>query len=210
MCGSVICLAALASGCANTPALKPAAQASATLQEPSISSPDPRVKFKDGERYLTDLSESLGMPRETVCRELGRYDCFNQAFRIVLGGMEGPNLLVNQPLEVEALTAPIAYDRVALNICTSRVAMDAADPAKAVLYRSSGRAGAKAKQAWLRATADGIYDRVLRRPPTAEERNRLIGFYDDVRKSGDSPDPAKDWTVLGCFSVATSLEALFY
>jgi hypothetical protein len=210
MCGSAICLAVLACGCANTAAMEPAAQASATSQEPGVSSPDPRVKFKDGERYLADLGESLEMPRETICRELGRYDCFNQAFRIVLGGMEGPNLLVNQPLEVEALTAPIAYDRVALNVCTSRVAMDAAEPARAVLYRSSGKPGAKPKKAWLRATADGIYDRVLRRPPTAEERARLIGFYDDVRASGDSPDPAKDWTVLGCFSVATSVEALFY
>jgi hypothetical protein len=209
-CGSAICLAVLAIGCANTSATKPAAQTSAASQEQGVSSPDPRVKFKDGERYLADLGESLEMPRETICRELGRYDCFNQAFRIVLGGMEGPNLLVNQPLEVEALTAPIAYDRVALNVCTSRVAMDAAEPAKAVLYRSSGKPGAKAKQSWLRATADGIYGSVLRRPPTAEERARLIAFYDDVRASGESPDPAKDWTVLGCLSVATSLEALFY
>lgn len=201
-------LVALTAACATGP--DEDAAAGTSLPAVDVSSPDPRVKFKDGERYLSDLSDSLEMPRDAICRELGRYDCFTEAFRIVLGGMEGPNLLVNQPLEVEALTAPIAYDRVALNVCTSRVAMDAETPDTAVLFKRAGKPGTTPRPAWLRTTADEIYSRLLRRSPTPQERSRLIDFYRDVQASGESKDAARDWTVLGCFSVATSLEALFF
>jgi hypothetical protein len=198
----------LAAACATTGASTSPAL-TADLEAP-VASADPRVKYKDGERYLRDLSESLAMPRETICKELGRYDCFTDAFRIVLGGVEGPNLLVNQPLEVEALTSPIAYDRVALNVCASRVSLDAAEPAAAVLFKPSGKPGRKPGKAWLNSTADGIYAGVLRRDPTPAERSQLVAFYDEVAKTGAGGNPAKDWTILGCFAVATSLEALFY
>lgn len=58
----------------------------ALAQEAAPTSPDPRVKFKDGERYLRDLAESLEIPRSEICLELSRYDCADKAFRIVLGG----------------------------------------------------------------------------------------------------------------------------
>lgn len=194
--------------CANTE--DPAAPAFTADLEAPVASPDPRVKYKDGERYLRDLSDSLAMPREAICKELGRYDCFSDAFRIVLGGVEGPNLLVNQALEVEALTAPIAYDRVALNVCASRVGLDAADPTAAVLFKSAGKSGRKTSKAWLNAAANGIYSSVLRRDPTPIERSQLVAFYDEVAKTNAGPNAAKDWTILGCFAVATSLEAIFY
>lgn len=198
----------LAAACASTEA--PAAPAlTADLPAP-VASADPRVKYKDGERYLRDLSESLAMPRETICRELGRYDCFTEAFRIVLGGVEGPNLLVNQPLEIEALTSPIAYDRVALNVCASRVGLDAAEPAAAVLFKPSGKSARKPGKAWLNSTADGIYAAVLRRDPTPAERSQLVAFYDEIARTSAGGNAAKDWTILGCFAVATSLEAIFY
>lgn len=200
--------ALLTTGCASSP---PPAVASATLEPtPPVVSSDPRVKYKDGERYLGDLSDALGMDRATICRELGRYDCFTDAFRIVLGGAEGPNLLVNEPLEVEALTAPIAYDRVALHVCTSRVEQDIASPVSAVLFRPQDRSGRKASQAWLTETADTLYGTLLRRDATASERTQLVEFYNDVSRSKSTQDATRDWTVLSCFMVATSLEAIFY
>lgn len=81
----------LAAGCSTLPS---AGSASEPAQVASI---DPKVKFKDGDRYLGDLARALNMPRETVCKELGRYDCFSDAFRIVLGGVEAPNLTVHTP-----------------------------------------------------------------------------------------------------------------
>ncbi|MFM8375899.1 MAG: hypothetical protein ACKN9P_07580, partial [Phenylobacterium sp.] len=86
----------------------------ARAQEAAPASPDPRVKFKDGERYLRDLAESLEIPRKEICLELSRYDCADKAFRIVLGGVDPYEIRIMQPLDQASLASPIAFDRVAL------------------------------------------------------------------------------------------------
>src|SRR5690606_37542469 len=35
----------------------------------------PRVKYKSGARYASDLAAALDLERDAVCRELGLYDC---------------------------------------------------------------------------------------------------------------------------------------
>lgn len=212
-----LCLALLtnlAVACASSPQ---AATSQLASGEPApVASSDPRVKFKDGERYLRDLSANLNMPRESICKELSRYDCVTDAFRIVLGGVEAPNLLVNEPIENAALTSPIAIDRVALQVCASRVRMDREKPAEAVLFRTGafghdGRAKSPDK-AWLRSTADTIYGAVLMRSPSEAEISALTDFYATARngRPASSVDAVADWVTLSCFSVASSLEAVFY
>jgi len=203
---------ALSSACfAQTPP-KPA---KATQAEPAASA-DPRVKFKDGERYLRDLSTNLSIPRDEICRELGRYDCVTEAFRIVLGGVQAPDLSVNMPLEEAALTAPIALDRVAMHVCLTRVQRDLAEPKKAVLIGPGafGPHGAAAKPAaaWLKATTTNIYGAILLRSPTPAELVQMSAFYDEVRNGRKANDPvvASDWATLSCFAVASSLENTFY
>src|SRR4051812_339190 len=97
---------------------------------------DPRVKFKDGERFVRDLADGLSLPRDQVCKELGKYDCNDQAFKIVLGGVEPYDMRILDPLENASLAAPIAMDRVALHACTTRVMQDIATPASAVLFKA--------------------------------------------------------------------------
>jgi len=177
---------------------------SAAAQTPA--SPDPRVKFKDGERYLRDLAAALELPRDSICRELSQYDCFSDAFRIVLGGVEPYRIRVVEPQEKASLTAPIALDRLAMHACTRRVEEDVKSPAGAVLFRATK---ARPDRKWKQQTATVIYDRILRRTPTAEETARLVSFYDAVaRKAGSTA--SRDWTVLACFTVASSLESVFY
>jgi hypothetical protein len=207
-------LAALAAACTSTPqAASP--QLSATSPSP-VASSDPRVKFKDGERYLRDLSANLQMSRESICKELSQYDCMTDAFRIVLGGVEAPNLLVNEPIENAALTSPIAVDRVALQVCANRVHMDREKPTAAVLFKTGafgrdGRAKAPDK-AWLHDTADTIYGAILLRSPSEGEIRALTDFYSTARhgRPANSVDAAADWVTLSCFAVASSLEAVFY
>jgi hypothetical protein len=181
-----------------------------------VASVDPRVKFKDGERYLRDLSANLDIPREEICKELSRYDCMTDAFRIVLGGVEAPNLLVNEPIEDAALTSPIAVDRLALHVCTNRVRMDKEKPADAILFKAGafGREGrAKGPEiAWLNSTADAIYGSVLLRTPSEQEVQNLAAYYAQVAdgRAANSPEVAADWVTLSCFAVASSLEAVFY
>ena len=63
------------------------APAVVSAQEAAPASTDPRIKFKDGERYLRDLSETFEIPRDEICLELSRYDCSNKAFRITLSAL---------------------------------------------------------------------------------------------------------------------------
>ena len=201
---------ALAAVAALTAAVTPALAAGAASTPAPGASLDPKIKFKDGERYLGDLASALDMPRDTVCKELGQYDCFRDAFRIVLGGVEAENLGVNVPLEDEALTAPIALDRAALHVCVNRVKLDLDDPKHAVLLKGApkGKPGA----GWMKSTTANIYDRILSRVPTASETKQLTAFYGQVAvKDGKAnPDAAKDWVTLSCFATASSTENVFY
>lgn len=207
-------LAAMATACTSTP--QPM-EIQLTAEAPApVASADPRVKFKDGERYLRDLSANLNIPRDQICKELSQYDCMTDAFRIVLGGVEAPNLLVNEPIENAALTSPIAIDRVALHVCTNRVRMDRERPKDAVLFKAGafgrdGRAKAPDK-AWLHDTAETIYGAVLLRSPSEKEIRGLTDFYTEVKdgRPANSIDVAADWVTLSCFAVASSLEAVFY
>lgn len=188
----------------------------ANAQPPAAPAPaavgaslDPRLKLKDGDRYLRDLSANLEIPRAEICQELGRYDCFSDAFRIVLGGVDAEHLGINEPLSQEALTAPIALDRVALQVCVNRLARDVADPANAVLLKGLGRSGPT--RAWMRRTAGELYGRILARAPSASETAKLLAFYKTVEASNvPAEDRARDWVTLGCFAVASSTENVFY
>jgi len=212
----LVAIGALATACASAPETTSLPMAAVAETPAPVPSADPRVKFKDGERYLRDLSANLNIPREDICKELSRYDCMSDAFRIVLGGVEAPNLLVNEPIETAALTSPIAVDRVALHVCTNRVRMDREAPADAVLFKTGafgkdGRAKSPDK-AWLNATADAIYGSILLRSPSEREIATLASFYKQVAdgRPAGSQDIAADWVTLSCFAVASSLEAVFY
>lgn len=201
----------LAASAALLGAAAPALAADNNAAPGPTASMDPKIKFKDGERFLGDLASALQMPRDAACKELGQYDCFRDAFRIVLGGVEAENLGVNVPLEDEALTAPIAVDRAALHVCVNRVKLDIDDPKKAVLLKGAPKNG-KPSRGWMKTTTANIYDRILSREPTASESAKLTAFYDQVAvKDGKAnPNAVKDWVTLGCFVTASSVENIFY
>lgn len=177
-------------------------------QEAAPASTDPRIKFKDGERYLRDLAETLEIPRDEICRELSRYDCSKQAFRIVLGGVDPYDARVMQPLDQATLASPIAFDRVALQVCANRVAKDKADPGKALLFKP---AAGRPDRAWRDALTDRLYDRILRRDASAAERDRMAAFLQGVEgRTGRSAQGQSEQTLLACFALASSAEAAFY
>ncbi len=173
------------------------------------TSGDPRVKFKPGDVYMTDLSEGLAIPRDEICKELGKHDCFNTAFRIVMGGVDPYDMRILTPLDNASLASPIALDRVALHACTLRVDRDIATPSAAVLFKAPR---GKPNKAWTDGAATAIYDRILRRAATPAEKAQMADFYQTVAKDRKDPPAAveKDFVTLGCFAVASSLEATFY
>jgi hypothetical protein len=167
-----------------------------------------RVKYKSGARYANDLAAALDLERDAVCRELGRYDCVDEVHRIVLGGVEPYTLGVREPLPSIAVTAPIAQDRVALAACTERIERDlASDPVFLTTVDVDAPTPGE-----LEATAGRFYDRILRRAATPDEVSALAQFHSTVTdEPGESGATAtRDWAILSCFMVATTLENIFY
>lgn len=166
-----------------------------------------RVKFKGGERYARDLAAALDLPRDTLCRELGTYDCVGDVHRIALGGVEPYELGVDDPLPVAPVSAAIAIDRVALSACTARVDRDIETPADAALFGPL-LTGDPADAGVREGIAADLVDRILRRDATPDEVAALAGLWSDLE--ADADDPARAWAQLSCFAVATMLESLFY
>lgn len=173
------------------------------------ASRQPRVKYKSGARYASDLAAALDLPRDAVCRELGRYDCVDEVHRIVLGGVEPYTLGVREPLPSLGVTAPIAQDRVALAACTERIERDLAASEPVFLTAVDVDTPTPGQ---LEATAGRFYDRILRRDATPDEVSALAQFHSTVTdEPGESGASATyDWAILSCFMVATTLESIFY
>jgi hypothetical protein len=168
-----------------------------------------RVKYKSGARYANDLAAALDLRRDALCRELGRYDCVDEVHRIVLGGVEPYTLGVREPLPSIAVTAPIAQDRVALAACTERIERDLAASEPVFLTTADVDAPTPGQ---LEAMAKRFYDRILRRDATPDEVSALAQFHSTVTgEPGQSRATAtRDWAILSCFMVATTLESIFY
>lgn len=177
--------------------------------EPAVASRKARLKYKSGARYASDLAASLDLPRDAICRELGLYDCVDEVHRIVLGGVEPYTLGVREPLPSIPVTAPIAQDRVALAACTERIERDLGASEPMFLKRVDVDAPTPGQ---LEATAVRLYDRILRRDATPYEASALAQFHATVSDGqGESPATAtRDWAILSCFMVATTLESIFY
>ncbi len=169
-----------------------------------------RVKFKGRDRLRADLARALGFAPGELCAELGRFDCFD-VHRISLGGVEPYDANIFKPLEQTPITAPLAVERVALSACARRVDADGGGP-DGVIFKDvplDGAALGEPDGPAIRTAFDTLYRRALTRPMRDAEWTHLRGLYDTVVASGDA-QPARSFAVLGCFSVITSMEALFY
>lgn len=193
------------------PGVDPEPSAPATDAQPQgiVPSQKGRVKFKGGERLVRDLVAGLELPRRGACSELARYDCIKDVHNIALGGVEPYRKEIHNPLEVMPVTAAIAADRVALATCTRRVRTDFDDPAEAVVFTPLVNESGPPDADTLALVVNDLYDRLLQRDATDDEVKALVDFHAEVMaETGD--DGRRRWAQLACFSVATTLESLFY
>ncbi len=203
-----LCIAAAlsttGSGCKNDPSDPDAA--------PQVApSAKPRVRPKHGRRFAHQLASGLELGVDELCTELGQYDCVEEAHLIVMGGVDAANLGVARPLEVAPVTAPIAYDRVAISGCFERVQRDFDDPDNAAVFGPL-LAELPTTDADRRQVATDLYTRLLLRSPTEPELEVLADFFHDSidPRETDATEADRLWAGLACFAVATSLESLFY
>jgi hypothetical protein len=171
------------------------------------------IRYKRAERLRNDYAQALGLDRSEVCNELGQYSCTDVVHTIALGGVEPYLLGVLEPLQFTTITTPIAVERVAFSSCTERVKRDLAAPDSAVIFKDLGLDDNGAIKD-LDASGIGdslttLYRRALQRDPGPAEIQHLKDLYKDVAATNE-PSPGRDWAILVCFSVMTTMEALFY
>lgn len=171
------------------------------------------VKFKGAERIRNDFAKSLGLEKNDVCNELGKFSCTDLVHTIALGGVEPYFLGVNERPDQTTATTPIAVDRVALSACGTRVDRDLFLGNDALIYKTLPIGDDKkltdVDAPAVGAAIDRMYRRAIQRRAEPEEIDALRGLYAEV-EAGASDRPARDWAVLTCFAVMTSMENLFY
>lgn len=178
----------------------------------SMASAKANVRFKGNDRLRADIARALSIGSGKVCNELGKYSCTHEVHRVPLLGTAAYDLGLYKPLEQTPLTAPIAVDRLGLAACTQRVDRDLADPASAIIYGGLDISEGALLDVDAPAVSDAIatlYQRMVQRDPTSDEVAVHRDLYREVERIG-STGVARDWAVLSCFTVLTSVEFLFY
>ncbi|MEN0066008.1 MAG: hypothetical protein AAGA48_27955 [Myxococcota bacterium] len=174
-----------------------------TPEEARTTSAAGRILPKSGEVWSRDLADGLDLHTWELCRELGEVDCVTEAHLITLGGVEPTRLGIDEPLAEPSISAPIAFDRVAMAACAERYTRDVAGPA--VVFGSViDKDGTRAR----REVTTRLVQRLLGRNPTRDETDALLALGPELEAI--SSDPVRDWSIGACVIVATSLEALFY
>jgi hypothetical protein len=173
-------------------------------------SPSPNLKFKGPARIAADLSQALEIDRDQVCAELGRFGC-EEVHEVALGGVEPYRLGLYTPLDRATATTPMAVERMAMSACVQRVDADLGGASPVIfggLEIDDGGCLADPEAGVVAVAIKTLYERALLRPATESETEHLRDLYRDVEPG--SAQPARDWAVLSCFAVFTSVEQLFY
>jgi hypothetical protein len=184
------------------------------------------VRFKKVERLRNDFARALELAPDRLCNELGLYSCTDNAWvpgnrsvdlrvgvhTIALGGVEPYVIGIRDSFDRTTITTPNAVERLAFMGCEQRVTQDLAG-ATGVIFRDLGINADGAipdlEAGGVRGSIERLYYRALLREPRDTEVEHLKQLYRDVEATNE-PGPARDWAILACFSVLTTMEALFY
>lgn len=163
-----------------------------------------RVRFKGLTRLQNDLTRAMAIPAEELCTELGTSPCV-AVHRIALGGVMPYTRGIHEPLPLRSVSNAAAVDRLVLSACARRAELDFAGAAPPVLFGDLTD-GALA-DASVEKAARKLYNALLQRDESADERAELVAFAGEQRAKGTAP---RDVAALACYAVGTSVEALFY
>jgi len=173
------------------------------------------VRFKGPYRLQLELSRTLALPIDEVCRELDRYDCIGFVHHISLGGVEAYDANVYDSFEGIAISAPIVMERVALQACNRRYELDNSGTVPPVLFQEvpttpDGLRLTDVEHPDVEAGIRFVFRRLLLREASVDEVAALRQLYRDIEGHADSTAPLAEWAKLGCMTLLTSVEFLFY
>jgi hypothetical protein len=175
------------------------------------ASPKSIVRFKTGKRMQQELSRALEIEPGLLCQELGKLDCFG-IHQVVLGSPDAFFAGIYESLPDTTATTPLAVDRVVLAACSKRAEKDLAPTSPGLIFKRLPTADNKITDIDSQAVTDAIqtlYQRALGRDAKEAEVAHHRQLYADLEAVG-SDTLSRDWATLSCFSVFTTMEALFY
>ena len=183
---------------------------------PDLGPPPPAaarpLQFKKFDQLREELARILELEAESVCRELGRYSCTDEAHRVVLGGakaIEG-NIYWGDPSP--GPTTPIAFERVVLAACRRRAELEVASVRESraffeVVEVEHGTLDPEDPK--VTSAMQQLYRRGLLRDPTPAEVEAMEALYADI-EAVNQLDPAMTWFQAVCAGVLSSTEFAFY
>ena len=161
-----------------------------------------------------DIARTLDIPADEVCKELGLFDCISFVHPISLGGVEAYVSNLYEPAEQTSISAPMIVERVALSSCAFRFQRDReADQPHLFLplaLTEDAQRVAEIESSEAVRALERMYQVILKRNPTSEELSSLKALYRAIEEHDDAVEPYREWSVLACFSLMTSVEVLFY
>lgn len=171
-----------------------------------------QVRFMRVYRIQQNLARALDLSPDSVCLEANGDSCF-KLHEIGLGGVAPYSLAVYEPSENTGVSTPIIVDRIILSACRNRIDLDFASSSGALIFGGlelDDNGGLKsAESPSSKESIRVLYQRLLSRDASDEEIEQLVTFYAEV-DAESSKTKARDWALLSCYMVGTSLEWLFY
>jgi len=165
------------------------------------------LQWKRYAAFEADLSRALALTPETLCLEFGKEPCVRKVHLVPLGGHEPFETGMLEPPVDPLATTPTVVDRVVLNACSNRVALDAAGEGKVFKSFALDGAAPAPSEASVRTLVTDLYRRLLARDPSDAEVVAVSALaQDDAGKAIAASDFAK----LACFTIGTSAEFLFF
>ncbi|SMF18222.1 hypothetical protein [Pseudobacteriovorax antillogorgiicola] len=185
----------------------PASYDSAAL----VGSPKAAVKKRRVNQMQRSLSKILGMTKNQLCLELGKIPCGDLVHKVSLGGMDAYSNSQYEYASREPVTAPMAVDRLVLASCSTRASLDIVNPAQGVIFRDINLTddGRLSKDQAFYDSINRLYQRAFLRNPTATEVKAMEDLYVEIYEENPI-GAARNWAVLSCYVVLSSIEFLFY
>lgn len=178
---------------------------------PLLASPKAHVKRMRADLLRNNLAKILVLDPQGMCLELGRMPCADLVHKVSLGSMDAyGNAQYRHPEQI-SLTSAMSLDRLVLSACMQRAGLDLINPARAVIFKDVELSadGRLVKSDAVVTAIHTLYQRSFLRDASAAELENHLQFYEAVYAQ-QPIGAARNWMVLSCYTVLTSVEATFY
>jgi hypothetical protein len=168
------------------------------------------LQWKRYAAFEADLATALALPKENLCRELGRENCVRGVHLTPLGGHDPFASGLLEPSAEPLATTPTVVERVVLSACSARLELDRTgqrSDAKVFGAVDLTQAAPAPSEPGARELVSALYRKLLARDADAAELAIVAGLARDL---DGKAVPATEFALSACVAIGTSTEFLFF